>query len=87
MISKLLNSLKKEIIIQIIGYLYFLVFIYAAVSKILDFENFQVQLGQSPIVNIYSGWLPYIVIGIEITTSILLSSTKTRLLGLYCKFQ
>jgi hypothetical protein len=83
MISKLLNSLKKEIIIQIIGYLYFLVFIYAAVSKILDFENFQVQLGQSPIVNIYSGWLPYIVIGIEITTSILLSSTKTRLLGLY----
>ncbi len=35
----------QKVLIELICLLYILLFVYAAVSKLLDFENFQVQLG------------------------------------------
>lgn len=42
---------------QIVSYLFVVLFTYAAVSKLLDFENFQVQLGQSPLLSAFAGWV------------------------------
>lgn len=67
----------------IIGYFFVLLFCYAAVSKLLDFENFQLQLAQSPLLSAFAGITSYAVIIIEFAISLLLCVSKTRLLGLY----
>ncbi|WP_366788858.1 MauE/DoxX family redox-associated membrane protein, partial [uncultured Flavobacterium sp.] len=77
---------KKRIFIQIVSLLYIILFVYAAISKLLDFENFQAQLGQSPIVSNYTGVVSFAVPAIELTLSILLSFPKLKLFGLYGSF-
>lgn len=68
----------------IIAYFFILLFLYAAVSKILDFENFQVQIGQSPLLSAYAGFISYAVILVEIIIALLLSFERSRKVGLYC---
>lgn len=76
------NSIKA-FIIQTISYLYILLFVYASVSKLLDFENFQIQLGQSPLLSAYAGVVSVFIIIAELLTAVLLSLRRTRLIGLY----
>lgn len=68
----------------IIAYFFILLFLYAAVSKILDFENFQVQIGQSPLLSAYAGFISYAVILVEMIIAVLLSFERSRKIGLYC---
>lgn len=69
--------------ISIITYFFVLLFVYAAVSKILDFENFQVQIAQSPLLSSYAGITSYAVIIAELVISISLILPRYRLYGLY----
>ena len=66
--------------------LYILLFVYAAVSKLIDFENFQVQLGQSPLLSAFAGPIAWIVPIVEIVISGLLIFPKARLIGLFAAF-
>lgn len=61
-----LNVKIKNIILDIICLLYVLLFVYAAVSKLLDFENFRVQLGQSPLLSAFAGLIAWMVPVIEL---------------------
>lgn len=70
----------------IASFFFILLFIYAATSKILDFENFQVQLAQSPLLSAYAGFISYAVIILELVIAGLLCFTSTRLWGLYASF-
>ncbi|KMQ70217.1 MauE/DoxX family redox-associated membrane protein [Chryseobacterium koreense] len=65
---------------------FILLFVYAAASKMLDFENFQVQLAQSPLLSAYAGLISYAVIILEIVVAGLLCFQVTRLIGLYASF-
>ena len=76
----------REYIIHIVCYLYILLFVYAAVSKLLDFKNFQAQLGQSPLLSAYTGWVSFAVIIAEIFIAILLSVKRFNILGLLFAF-
>ncbi|WP_035759930.1 DoxX family protein [Flavobacterium tegetincola] len=76
----------KSIVTEIIVLLYVLLFVYAAVSKLLDFENFQVQLGQSPLLSAFAGWLSWLVPISELFIAGLLLVRRTRLYGLYLSF-
>ncbi len=76
----------KSIVIEIIVLLYVLLFVYAAASKLLDFENFQVQLGQSPLISSFAGWLSWFVPLLELIIAALLLVHRTRLYGLYLSF-
>src|SRR5690606_31782620 len=73
-----LSTPIKNNIVTVIGYLYVLLFVYAAVSKLLDVETFQVQLGQSPLLSAISNWVAWrVVIGeMLITGFILFDKTK-----------
>ena len=73
----------RQTIPVIVSCFFVLLFTYASFSKILDFEMFQIQLGQSPVVSAYAGWLSYIVIGAELFISLLLLTDATRTAGLY----
>lgn len=64
------------------SYLYTLLFLYAAVSKLLDFENFRVQLGQSPLLSAFASTVAVLVPAIEIIIALLLLTNKGRFIGL-----
>jgi uncharacterized membrane protein YphA (DoxX/SURF4 family) len=81
-----LNAKILNLLLEFICLLYILLFVYAAISKFLDFENFQVQLGQSPLLSAYTGFVSYSVILIEIIISVLLSIPRVRLIGLFSSF-
>lgn len=71
------------VIVEVISYFFILLFIYAGFSKVLDFENFQVQIAQSPILSAYAGLISYSVIIVEIIIVLCLVFPRTRLIGLY----
>ena len=81
-----MNTRLQNLILEIICFLYISLFVYAAVSKFLDFENFQVQLGQSPLLSAYAEWVVYSIPIVEIFISILLLIPKYRYFGLLFAF-
>lgn len=76
----------KNTIVYIICLLSILLFLYAAVSKILDYENFQVQLAQSPLLSAFASYVAWGVAAVEILISILLLSERWRTIGLFAAF-
>lgn len=66
-----------------ISYFFIILFTFAAISKLLDYETFQLQLGQSPFISTFVGLLAWGVPTIEITISLLFFSSRLRLLAFY----
>jgi hypothetical protein len=60
--------------------------VYAATSKILDFENFKIQLGQSPLLSSYADWITIIVPLSEFFIAFLLLIPKFRFIGLFASY-
>lgn len=69
--------------IEIICFLFILLFSYAAISKLLDFNTFKIQLGQSPLLTAFAGWVAWVIPLIELVTALLLAIPKYRLVALY----
>lgn len=69
-----------------VAYFFIVLFIYASISKVLDFENFQIQLAQSPLLSAYAELISYAVILTELLISGLLIFPKTIKFGLYASF-
>jgi uncharacterized membrane protein YphA (DoxX/SURF4 family) len=76
----------QNLFLDTICLLYVLLFVYAAVSKLLDFENFQVQLGQSPLLSAFAGWISWLVPTIELIIAFLLLFPKWRVIALFTAF-
>lgn len=71
---------------DLIIFLFVTLFLYAAVSKINEYDLFKAQIGKSPLIMEYSKWLAAAVPSIEIIISIMLLSTRLQLAGLYASF-
>lgn len=72
--------------VELVCYLFAALFVYAAVSKMLDFENFQVQLAQSSILGAYAGLGSYGIIIAELAVAVILLIPKLRITGLFASF-
>ena len=83
---KNMREKTKRIIVVVISIMFILLFVYAASSKFFEFQKFQVQLSQSPLLTRNAILLSWIVPTLEIGISLLLSSELFRLLGLYLSF-
>ncbi len=83
--AKVMKSDSKfnRVIIEITCVLFALLFVYASISKLLDFERFQVQIAQSPILSVYAFWISRIVIAVELFAAGILLFARTKMLGLY----
>jgi hypothetical protein len=66
--------------------MYVVMLTYAATSKLLDFENFRIQLGQSPLVSAFVGWIPITLPASEFIIAILLLIPKFRFIGLFAAY-
>lgn len=78
--------MPRKIAVDIVVFLYILLLVYAALTKLLDYEEFSVQLSQSPILTNFSGHLAWGVPTIELVIAASLMFSKTRLAGLYASF-
>ncbi|MFL9832562.1 MauE/DoxX family redox-associated membrane protein [Chryseobacterium terrae] len=76
----------KKIIPFTVSIFFVILFCYAAISKVLDFENFQIQISASPLLNESSQFLPYTIIIVEFLIAGLLCYRKTRNIGLIGSF-
>lgn len=76
----------KEILVQITALLYIALFAYAALSKLLNYEDFQRQLSLSPVLTSHAGWLSWLVPFLELVLATLLIVPKTRNIGMLGSF-
>ena len=78
--------LKRQVVLECIAALLILLFLYASVSKFLDFKRFIDEMNNQPLPN---SWTPFLVWGIpflEIVISAALLFEYTRLLAFYASF-
>lgn len=71
---------------EIISFLFILLFIYAALAKLMDYEKFRAQLGQSPLLTAFAGWVAWGVPCIEIVIAAMLAIPRLRLVAFYAAF-
>lgn len=76
----------RKIIIEVICYFFAALFVYATVSKILEFDNFQAQLAQSVILGAYAGAVSYVILTAELAAALLLVIPKFRTAALISAF-
>ncbi|MCF8716393.1 hypothetical protein JM658_16300 [Joostella atrarenae] len=68
---------------EIICFLFVLLFSYAAISKLMDFELFRAQLGKSPLLTSIAGWVAWGIPLLELIIALALITPKFRLLACY----
>ena len=79
-------KIRNQTVIDAVCLLYVMLFLYASVTKLLDFYEFRVQLGQSPMLTSFAGFVAWFIPGIEIIAVGMLMLARTRLAGLYLSF-
>jgi hypothetical protein len=78
-----LSWIKKSTLVEIIAHLFIILFLYTGVAKLMEFDVFQEQLAESPVLAFAA---PIIAWGLPITEfiiSLLLFFPRFRLKGLY----
>lgn len=63
-----------------------LLFIYAATSKLIEFQNFKLQIGQSPVIAAWAGVIVILIPTIEILLGILIMVARFRKFALWASF-
>lgn len=79
--------IKKEFLIELSSYLIILLFLYAAISKLTIFVEFQEQMMQSPLIP--RSFIPFLAVAIpggEIIIAWLLVFERTKQIGFYLAF-
>jgi hypothetical protein len=82
---KYAENIKNGIVI-FVSYSYAFLFTYAAISKIIDFENFRIQLGQSPLLSSFATQIAWTVPALELLISGLLFFKRHRLKALLAAY-
>tara|TARA_R110000851_G_scaffold310283_2_gene470021 strand:- start:20249 stop:21727 length:1479 start_codon:yes stop_codon:yes gene_type:complete len=81
-----ISDAYKKLLVNIISILFIVLFVYAAISKLLDFETFTVQLAQSPLLSAYATIIAWLVPGVEIIIALLLVLQRFRPPALFAAF-
>ena len=74
---------RRQIFMEVIVSLYVLLFLYAGLSKFLDFRSFVKELNNQPLPNSWTPFLAWGLPGSEIGLSLALIFERTRMIGLY----
>jgi hypothetical protein len=78
--------MKKQIAIEIIVFLFVVLFLYAAGSKLVEYQKFIGQIGMSPLITNYAETIAWAIPTVEIVISLMLIIPRFRLAGLYSAF-
>ena len=75
--------MKRNLIIEFIGSLLILLFVYTAISKLLDYTAFKSVLSKSPLIGENAGIVALALPITEVLVAVLLFVPRTRVWGLY----
>mgnify|MGYP001052696235 CR=1 FL=1 len=78
--------MTRKLTVDSIVFLYIFLLVYASVTKLLDYEKFAVQIGQSPMLTQYASLLAWVIPLFELIISAVLIIPRTKMLGLYAGF-
>jgi uncharacterized membrane protein YphA (DoxX/SURF4 family) len=78
--------MKGTTILDIIIFLFATLFLYAAVTKLTDYQTFQAQLGKSPLIMGHAEWLAFMVPTLEIAVAVTLLIYRLQVIALYASF-
>lgn len=78
--------MRRGAFIEVVSFLFILLLTYAAVSKLIDYQKFTIQIGQSPMLTGFGGIIPWLVISVELIVSVMLAIPRLRLVGLFGAF-
>jgi uncharacterized membrane protein YphA (DoxX/SURF4 family) len=85
-LKKFADLLKRINYLDVIFVLFAVLFVYAAVSKLLTYDEFQAQIGKSPLITHHGWWIAWFIPGIELAIGVLLFVPRFQLLALYGSF-
>jgi putative oxidoreductase len=74
---------KKQVMIECVAALLIVLFLYASLSKFLDFKTFIGEMNNQPMPNSWTPFLVWIIPCSEVAIALALLFEYTRLLGLY----
>jgi putative oxidoreductase len=74
---------KKQVMIECVAALLIVLFLYASLSKFLDFKTFTGEMNNQPMPNSWTPFLVWIIPCSEVAIALALLFEYTRLLGLY----
>lgn len=77
-----LSSYARSLFVEIVIFLIVILFVYAAVTKLLDFTRFRSTLAVSPLIGQFSGLLSLLIPLTELFICALLALVKFRFVGL-----
>lgn len=77
---------SRSLLVDIICMLLILLFVYAALNKVMEFNKFQAQIGKSPLIMRYVPIISWLVPSSEIMISLILLLPKFRVYGLYMAY-
>lgn len=78
--------MKRKVAIEIICFLFIVLFFYAAATKLINYNGFVGQIAKSPLLTNNAEWIAWLIPVIEIAITIMLAVPATRLPGLFASF-
>jgi len=78
--------MSRKLVVEIIGGLFILLFLYTALSKLSEIALFRLVLRSSPLISAYANLVSVLIPASEILVSVLLFIPGTRRGGLYASF-
>jgi uncharacterized membrane protein YphA (DoxX/SURF4 family) len=78
--------MKKFNFLDIVCVLLAILFVYAALTKLMVFDEFKAQISKSPLIMHHSWWLVWAVPTVELVVSAILFIPRLRLFALYSSF-
>lgn len=73
----------RAAVAEVVVFLCILLFAYAAFSKLMDFSNFQLQLGRSPYISPFAAILAWLIPAAETASALMMVFSRSRKYGLY----
>jgi putative oxidoreductase len=74
---------KRQLLIELISSLLIMLFLYASISKFLDFKRFIGDMNNQPLPNSLTPFLVWAIPCLEIAIAVALIFERTRMAGLY----
>ncbi|MCF6404380.1 hypothetical protein L3C95_15895 [Chitinophaga filiformis] len=78
--------MSRKLLLEILSALLVFLFIYTSISKLLDYDTFRRQLGQSPFITLYAPVIVWALPVGELIIAGFLLFARTRLTGFYLSF-
>jgi uncharacterized membrane protein YphA (DoxX/SURF4 family) len=85
--GNLKKTKRKEVIIEVISFLFIVLFVYAASSKLLHVEQIRVQIGQSPLLTNIASFAAWFIPVTEIRIALMLAILRFKLMALNGSFR